>query len=133
VELVEGRNLPPKRRSGVASEHEHDGLLCGERGKLYALGFVELQEGEIGREVPRGEVAGSCAQPESLEGQDEKDGVWHVGHDTPKGFGRLPHRPPDKSRESEVEYEQHRDSANEPCLFLGCHREPTTPWSNILT
>ena len=30
VELVEGGNLPPEGRSGVAAEDEDDGLLCGE-------------------------------------------------------------------------------------------------------
>jgi len=28
VELVEGRNLPPERRSSVASEDEHNRLLA---------------------------------------------------------------------------------------------------------
>src|SRR5579872_5445200 len=31
VELVEGRNLPPKWRSSVTSEHQHDGLFRSER------------------------------------------------------------------------------------------------------
>jgi hypothetical protein len=36
VELVEGGNLPPKGRSGVAAEDENDGLMLrGERRKLY--------------------------------------------------------------------------------------------------
>jgi hypothetical protein len=32
IELIEGRNLPPKRRSSVASENQDDWLsLCGKR------------------------------------------------------------------------------------------------------
>lgn len=27
VELVQGRNLPPERRSGIASEHQHHGAI----------------------------------------------------------------------------------------------------------
>jgi hypothetical protein len=30
VELVESGNLPPEGRSGVAAEHKHHRLLCGE-------------------------------------------------------------------------------------------------------
>jgi hypothetical protein len=35
VELVEGRNLPPEGRSGVAAEDEDYRLFCGEGGELH--------------------------------------------------------------------------------------------------
>jgi hypothetical protein len=48
VELVEGGNLPPERRSSVTSEHEHDGaLLRGEIGEAYLGAFIELGQGKI--------------------------------------------------------------------------------------
>jgi hypothetical protein len=31
VQLVEGGNLPPERRSGIAAEHQNDWLLAPER------------------------------------------------------------------------------------------------------
>jgi len=41
IELVEGRNLPPEGRSGVASKYEYDWLLLGCEGrKLYLCGLI---------------------------------------------------------------------------------------------
>jgi hypothetical protein len=52
IELVEGGNLPPERRSGVAAEDEHHrALLRGEGGELHVRGFVQLGQGKIGSGV----------------------------------------------------------------------------------
>ena len=48
VEFVEGRNLPPEWRSSVTAENQHDGLLFVQGGKLNPLGFVQLEQSEIG-------------------------------------------------------------------------------------
>ena len=40
VELVEGGNLPPERRSGIAPKDEHDGFLPAEGGELNAFFLV---------------------------------------------------------------------------------------------
>jgi hypothetical protein len=42
VKLVEGGNLPPKRRSGVAAKDQNHGLLLVEERKLNALTLVEF-------------------------------------------------------------------------------------------
>jgi len=44
VKLVEGGNLPPERRSGVAAENQDDGLLFVQGRKLHTLGLVQLQQ-----------------------------------------------------------------------------------------
>ena len=54
VELVEGGNLPPERRSSIAPENEHDRLMLrGQCRELYVRAFVELRQREV-----RGAVAG---------------------------------------------------------------------------
>jgi len=35
VEFIEGRNLPPEGRSGIASKNQYDGLLLAKRRQLY--------------------------------------------------------------------------------------------------
>lgn len=48
VELVEGRNLPPKGRSGVTSKHQHHWTIRrSQRGQLYLCRFVELCQCEV--------------------------------------------------------------------------------------
>jgi len=44
VEFVEGGNLPPEGRSGVAAEDEHYRLLCCESRELHRGGFIELDQ-----------------------------------------------------------------------------------------
>ncbi len=41
VELVEGRNLPPEGRSGVAAKDEHDRLFAAERTELHVSGLIK--------------------------------------------------------------------------------------------
>jgi hypothetical protein len=43
VEFVEGGNLPPEWRSGIASENQHDGFLFVQHRKLNPLGLVQLE------------------------------------------------------------------------------------------
>jgi hypothetical protein len=51
VELVEGRNLPPEGRSGVAAKNENDGLLAAKRAELDVSGFIERGKREVRRQV----------------------------------------------------------------------------------
>lgn len=41
VELVQGRNLPPERRSGVTAKDEDDGLFAAKGAELHVSGFVQ--------------------------------------------------------------------------------------------
>jgi hypothetical protein len=49
VKLVEGGNLPPKRRSSIASEYKHYGLTRGQCRQLNAGTLVQLVQGKIWR------------------------------------------------------------------------------------
>jgi hypothetical protein len=52
VELVQGGNLPPEGRSGVAAEYKHNRtILGGESGELQRGGLVELGQREVRRGV----------------------------------------------------------------------------------
>jgi hypothetical protein len=43
VKFVEGGNLPPEWRSGIAPEDEHQWLLLAQSGKLHPFRFVQLE------------------------------------------------------------------------------------------
>jgi hypothetical protein len=47
IESIEGRNLPPKWRSSVTAEHEHDGLLLIQDREPNQTALVHFQEREI--------------------------------------------------------------------------------------
>src|SRR5438477_5570131 len=51
VKFVEGRNLPPERRSRIATENQHHGLLLIQGGELNPFGLVDLKQGEIWRGI----------------------------------------------------------------------------------
>jgi len=123
VELVEGRNLPPVGRSGVAAEDEDDRLLCVERRELDARGFVEGQEIEVGCGIAGVEAAGTGAHPHGLEGGDEEDGRdGHVHHDLAEFLGRLLHGPEDVAGEDDPDYKKDRDRAQEYAAESGFFR-----------
>jgi len=44
VKFIEGRNLPPERRSRIASEHQNHGLPAVQRGELNRNAFVHLEK-----------------------------------------------------------------------------------------
>jgi hypothetical protein len=73
VELVEGRNLPPEGRSGVASKDQHHRpLLGGEGGQLYLCGFVEPPQQEVGCGAAHLQRARPGAHPESFEWKNQE-------------------------------------------------------------
>ena len=51
IEAVESGNLPPKRRSGIAAEDQHDRLLSTQRGKLDGILIVKLLKRKVWRHV----------------------------------------------------------------------------------
>jgi hypothetical protein len=51
VQLVQGGNLPPERRSGIASEHEHDRLLPAKRREADFGRAIDRRQREIGRQL----------------------------------------------------------------------------------
>ena len=91
VELVEGRNLPPEGRSGVAAEDEDDRLLAAEGTELNMSRLVEGGESEVGSHITglNRTSAGVC--PQGFERQSDEGDHWSSGHDAAELFRRLVH------------------------------------------
>ncbi len=97
VEFVEGRNLPPEGRSGIAAEDEHDWLFGSERSQLDIGGFIELEQVEVRRPVTRLQVSGAGVRPHGLEWGYEEYGIGEMLHHAAEGLRRLMHGPPDSA------------------------------------
>ena len=69
VELVEGRNLPPEGRSGVAAKDEDDWLFAAKRTELHVGRFVERGKREVGRHVAGLNGACACTRPQGFKWQ----------------------------------------------------------------
>jgi hypothetical protein len=93
VELVEGRNLPPKRRSSVASKYEHHRLaLRSKRRQLHLRTLIQLRQSKVRRGISDLQFAGAGAHPQRLEREyEECDWTRYSSHDPGKGLRRLPH------------------------------------------
>jgi hypothetical protein len=93
VELVEGRNLPPERRSSVASKYEHYWLsLHRERGQLYLCALVQLRQRKVRGAISHLQSSRAGVRPQSFKWKDEKcDGSRYSGHHLGKFVGRLLH------------------------------------------
>ena len=103
VKLIEGRNLPPERRSGVAAENQNHRLPLVQHGELNSLTFVQLEQREVGRLISDLKRPGASMHPGRFKRKNqERDRTGHPGHDARESFRRLMHRPPDKSSETDV-------------------------------
>jgi hypothetical protein len=93
VELVEGGNLPPEGRSGVASENEnHWPPLRRKTREPYLRTFVELHQRKVGGEIANSQAAGTRLRPQSFKWKDNKcDGSRYPGHEPSKRLGWLAH------------------------------------------
>ena len=68
VEVVEGRNLPPEGRSGIASKHQHHrAILRSQRRQLYLGRFIEFRQREIRRRISYPQCARAGLHPERFE------------------------------------------------------------------
>jgi len=93
VELVEGRNLPPEGRSGIASKHQHHwSILRSQRRQLYLGRLIEFRQREIRRRISYLQCARASLHPKRFERKNQKrDRSRDLGHDARKAFRRLPH------------------------------------------
>ena len=93
IELVEGRNLPPEGRSGVAPKNQHHrAILCAESGKLYGRGLVDLHQREVRGGTAYLQRSRPGAHPECFKGKNQKrNRPRDFGHHSGKVFRRLPH------------------------------------------
>jgi hypothetical protein len=108
VKFVEGRNLPPERRSRIAAENQHNGLLLIQGGELNLFGFVDLKQGEIWRGITDLQSSGAGVKPGRLEWEQEKGNrPGQSFHYPAEGFRGLIHSPPNNASESGVNHRQH--------------------------
>ena len=113
IEFVEGGNLPPEGRSGVAAEDKHDRLLRGERGELHVRRLIEFDQRKIGSGIAGLQSADAGMHPHGLERSHKEYRIGHVLHDTAEGLRRLMHRPPDQAHKKNVDDHQHNGRASE--------------------
>ena len=91
VELIEGRNLPPEGRSGVAAKDENDRLFATKRTELHVGRFIERRKREVGCQVAGLNCACACARPQGFKWQRDEGDYGRPGHDASEALGRLVH------------------------------------------
>ena len=91
VELVQGRNLPPERWSGVAAKDEDDRLFATERTELHVGRFVERGKRKVGSHFAGLDCARACARPQGFKWQRDEGDYGRPGHDASEALGRLVH------------------------------------------
>ena len=93
VELVQGRNLPPERRSGVAPEYQDDWPVFGSQSRqLNRTALVDRRQRKIGSKIALLQMAGAGARPQGFKREGEKrNRAWNAGHYTSERLGWLPH------------------------------------------
>jgi len=94
-QFVQGGNLPPKRRSGVAAEDENDGLIYPKRRQFDGHPGIECLDCEVGRFTAYIERAFARAGPHGFKGKEKVGRHGHFCHDMPEDFGWLTHGPVD--------------------------------------
>ncbi len=91
VKLVEGRNLPPEGRSGVAAKDEDDWLFATKRTELHVGRFVERGKREVGRHFAGMDSSCARTRPQGFKWQRDKGDYGRPGHDASEALGRLVH------------------------------------------
>jgi hypothetical protein len=126
VKFVEGRNLPPERRSRIAAENQHHGLLLIQGGELNLFGLVDLKQGEIRRGITDLQSSGAGVKPSGLEWEQEKGNrPGQSFHYPAEGFRGLIHSPPNNASESGVNHRQHDRNHTQSFAGDGAQFKPT--------
>jgi hypothetical protein len=104
IELVEGGNLPPERRSSIAAKYKHHRPLLVQCGKLNRSALVLRYKREIRGGISYAQSPRAGMSPKRFK-REEQENDWsgYSGHDAPKLFRRLAHGPPDESTEGEID------------------------------
>ena len=110
VELVEGGNLPPERRSSVAAENHDDRLCFVQFGQANGAGFVELAQREIWRWIADVDYSRACPRPHGFKWADEKYFPRQMHHHPPEFFRSAMHCAPHETYESNPEDENHNQN-----------------------
>lgn len=80
VESIEGGNLPPKRRSSVAAEHQHHGFLRTEGRELHRGFVIHSFEREVRSHLTDGVATASSDFPQRLERKNHERRPWNITH-----------------------------------------------------
>ncbi len=91
VQLVQGGNLPPEGRSGIAAEDEDYRLRSAQRGQAKVTLFVDAPEIEVGRDVAGPEGPSARIHPERSEREHHERRIGHVLHRRRERVRRLTH------------------------------------------
>jgi hypothetical protein len=105
-ELVQGGNLPPKWRSGIAPEDEDYRLGIPKRGELERRLVFECLYCEIWSRIARVQLPVAGLGPHRLEGKQEICRRGHMHHHSPELLRRLMHCPEHESDEAQPRNDQ---------------------------
>jgi hypothetical protein len=109
VEFIEGGNLPPEGRSGVAAEDEDDRLLAAQGGQLKMALVVGAFERKIRSGVAYAECAFARTHPERLQRKHEERDVREVAHGAREEIRPLAHGEVKSAGRGGVENDQDND------------------------
>jgi hypothetical protein len=109
VEFIEGGNLPPEGRSGVAAEDEDYGFLAAQRRQLEMALVVGAFEREIRSGVAHAECAFARVHPERLQRKHEERDVREVAHCACEEIRPLAHGEVKSAGRGGVENDQDND------------------------
>ena len=83
-------NLPPERRSRIATEYQDHGLPLTQRRELNSLTLIHFEQREVRRGIAGVKRSGASVEPCSLKRKNQEGhGARHPGHDPTESFGRL--------------------------------------------
>lgn len=92
-ELVQGGNLPPKRRSGIAPEYQDDRPVCPKGREIGWSVVFQLFESKCWSGITNAQVPIARRHPQSLKRKHEIGRHGHLRHHVAEDLRRLMHGP----------------------------------------
>jgi hypothetical protein len=116
VKTIESGDLPSEGWSSVTAEDEDDWLfLACERRKLNLAGLIDFGQREIGGGVANVERTAAGLSPHGFEGKNhERDRPGDSRHHMTELLGRLAHHVVDRRTCNQPEWNNHRQSDDDP-------------------
>jgi hypothetical protein len=91
IHRIQGRNLPPERRSSVAAEHEHNWLLLAKLGQSNSASAIQRRKVKVRRGISNLQLPCSKMRPQRFKGNDEVKRDRKLRHESPEFFRRAAH------------------------------------------
>jgi hypothetical protein len=92
-ELVQGGNLPPKRRSRIAPEYKDDPPVCPKGREIGWSVVFQPFDRKCWSGITNAQVPLARRHPKGLKGKHEIGRHRHLGHHVAEDLGRLVHGP----------------------------------------